>query len=102
MGDGARQRHVTADAGQLDEHGQIDTCQHLDLHIIHDRNGKIGWRAAKHVRQHDNAISDIDLAGSGDNIGAALLHVIIGADGDGEKLVLWTDHMFERGLELDT
>ena len=98
--DGLFEARRIADRGELDEHRQIDAGDDFDLAAIHDRNRQIGWRAAEHIGENDNADAAIDLLHRRDDVLAALLHIVFGADGDGGDLLLRADDMFERGAEL--
>ena len=69
-----------AHAGELDQHRQIYAGDHLDAAGLHHRDGQIGRCAAEHVGQDDHAIAGIGARDGVDNILAALLHVVVGAD----------------------
>src|SRR5690349_19740589 len=52
---GRGQLGLAAHAGELDQHRQVDTRQHLGAGLCHDRYRQIGGGAAEHVREHDDA-----------------------------------------------
>ena len=58
-------------------------------------------RAAEHVGEDDDAVAGVDALDRLDDVLAALLDVVVGADGDGLDLLLRADDMLQRGAELD-
>src|SRR5690606_30480214 len=100
LGEGKGHVVLGAHAGQLDEHGQIHTRDHLHPPRVHDRNGEIGGRSAEHVRQDDDAGATVGAGDSLDNVEAALLHVVLSTDGHRLKLTLRTYDMFHSVAEL--
>ena len=57
-------------------------------------------RAAEHVGQQHHAVAGIDFGDRAQDVLAALLHVVFGADADGGDLRLRPDDMLERGDEF--
>ena len=58
-------------------------------------------RAAEHVGQDHDAVAGVDALDRLDDVLAALLDVVVGADGDGFDLLLRADHVLQRRAELD-
>ena len=58
---GALEALALAQAGELDQHRQVDAGDDLDLGAVHDRDGQVGRRAAEHVGQQHGALAGIDL-----------------------------------------
>ncbi|CCD03273.1 protein of unknown function (plasmid) [Azospirillum baldaniorum] len=99
-GHGVGQRFLAAHAGQLDQHRQVHTGDHLDLRLVHDGDGEVGRGSAEHVGQHDDAGPVVHVGHGVQNVLAALLHVVVWADAHGPHLLLLTHHMLQRGDEL--
>ena len=67
----------------------------------HHRNREVGGRAAEHVGEDGDALAGIDALHRLDDVLAALLDVVVGADGHGLDLLLRADDVFERRAKLD-
>ena len=80
--------------------GRFTPGNDFGLHLIDHRDGEVRRRAAEHVGENDDAIAAIDRAHRVDDVGAALFHVVIGADGDGAHLVLGPENVLGRGDEF--
>ena len=65
------------------------------------RDRKVRRRAAEHVGQDRDAVAGVDALHRFDDVLAALLDVVVGADGHGLDLLLRTDHVLQRRAELD-
>ena len=93
--------HSSAHFGELDQHRQIDAGENLDFRPAHHRNREIGRRAAEHVGQDGNAVAAVDAFDRLDDVLAALLDVIVGADRHRLDLALRTHDMLQGRAELD-
>src|SRR4029077_6598811 len=71
--DGDRQRRAAAHARQLDEHGQVDTGDDVDIGLVEYRDGKVVWRAAEHVGQQYDAVALLHLGDAVEDVTPALL-----------------------------
>ena len=89
-----------AHAGELDEDRQVDAGDHLDVRLVHDRDGEIGRRAAEHVGQHDDAVARIGAMDGIDDLSAAHGGIVIRPDGNGLELRLRSHHVLERRAEF--
>src|SRR5690606_4913007 len=87
-------------AGKLDEHRQVHASNDLHTPRLHHRYGQLRRRTAKHVRQHYDASAEVSTRNRLHNVAAALLHIIIGADGDRLETLLRADDMLKRIAEL--
>ncbi|CDX37391.1 hypothetical protein MPLSOD_30073 [Mesorhizobium sp. SOD10] len=94
--------HVVAfaDRGELDQHRQVHAGDDLDAAGFHHRDGEVGWCAAEHVGEHDDAGAGVDARHRVDDVGPALLHVVVGADRHGFEIVLRPDDMLHGMPEL--
>ncbi len=100
MADTGRQVFVLAQRSQLDQHWQVDTGYDLCLGLLHDRDGEVRRRPAKHVGQQDDAVAGVVLEGRVQYILAALADIVLGTDADSGHLILRANHMFHRRYEL--
>src|SRR3954454_19781764 len=98
--DGGVEAGVAADAGELDQHRQVDAGQNLDSAALHDRNGQIGGRAPEHVGQDHDTLAGVHLADRPDDLLAALGDVVVRPDGDSLDLALRADDMLQSGSQL--
>ena len=53
---------LVADAGELDQHRQVDAGDHLDGAAVHAGEGQVRGRAAEHVGEDDDALAGVDAA----------------------------------------
>src|SRR5262249_40566743 len=67
----------------------------------HHRNSKIRWRAAEHIGQDGDAIAAVDALNRFDDILAALLDIVVGADRHCLDLALRTYDVLQGRAELD-
>ena len=98
--DGVGQLFSLAHAGELDQHGQVDACDHLDLGLVHDADGKVAGRAAEHVGQQHDAAAVIHLGDAVEDVETALLHVVVRPDADRGDLLLLAHYVLECRDEL--
>ena len=64
-------------------------------------DGEVRRRAAEHVGQDGDAFAGVDALDRLDDVLAALLDVVVGADGHRLDLALRADDMLQRRAELD-
>nr|CAI0340169.1 conserved hypothetical protein [Rhizobiaceae bacterium] len=86
---------LAADAGKLDQHGKVHAGDHLDAVAAHHGNGEVRGGAAEHVGEDDDAMALVGLHHRFQDILAALVHVVLGADADGLDRLLRTNDMFK-------
>jgi hypothetical protein len=91
---------VTPDASKLYQHGEIDPSNDFDATGVHDGDCEIGRRASEHVGENDHAMTIIGTQDGIENVLAALIHVIFGADGNGLDEFLWAYDMLHRVVKL--
>ena len=84
---------------QLDQHRQVDAADHLDAAAVHHRDREVRRRAAEHVGEQHDAAAVLNARHRAEDVGAALLHVVFGADRDRFESRLRTDDVFERGAK---
>ena len=74
---------ILADARELHQHRKVQPGHHLHLADLEQRNGEVRGRAAEHVRQDDDARTAVHPRHRIGDVGAAVLHAVVRADGDG-------------------
>ena len=62
---------------------------------FHDRDRQVGRRAAEHVGEDDDAGTGIGARHRIDDVATALLHIVVGADRHGFKVLLRSDNMLD-------
>src|SRR5438552_6555741 len=82
LGDGIGEPLLATDAGELDQHRQVDAGDDLDLGAIEHRDREVGRRAAEHVGEQHDAVAILDAGDALQDLAAALLHVVVGTDAD--------------------
>ncbi len=92
---------LAAHLGELHQHRQIDAGEHLDLGPAHHGNRQVRGSAAEHVGQDGDAFAGVHALDRLDDVLAALLDVVVGADGDRLDLPLRSHHVLEGRAELD-
>ena len=95
------ERAVGAHLGELHQHRQVDAGEHLDVRPVHHRDREVGRGAAEHVGQDHHAVAGVGALHRLDDVAAALLDVVVGADRDGLDLLLLADHVLQGRAELD-
>ena len=96
-----RRRPSPGRRGQLNQHRQINACDHFDLGAVHNRDRQIRRRAAEHIGEHDDAGAGFDLFGFADDFGTALFHIVVGTDAHRSDRILRADHMFQRRYQFN-
>ena len=67
---------------------------------LHHGDGEVGRRAAEHVGQQHDAVTGIAPVDTGLDFGAAVFHVVFGADADGIDVPLRADHVLHGGAQF--
>ena len=70
-------------------------CHDFDARTVHHGDGQIGRRAAEHVGEERDSLTGIHPCDGGDDVAAALFHIILGSDIDCLDVGLGSDHMFQ-------
>jgi hypothetical protein len=87
-------------AGELDQHRQVDTRDDLYPGAVHDRDCEVRRGAAEHVGQQYGAVTGVDCGNRPQDVLPALFHVVIRPNADGGNLRLRADDVLERGNEF--
>src|SRR6266581_3640478 len=98
--DGVGKRPLFANLGELDQHGKVDSGEHLHFRATHAGDREIGRCAAEHVGEDGDAVARVDTVDRLDDVASTQIRVVLGTDRDGFDLFLRTHDMFERRLEL--
>ena len=77
----------------MEQHGQIDAADHIDLSWCEARQREIGRCAGKHVCKNDDALACIAGFDRVSDFVTALINVIFSFDGKRFKRILRTNHM---------
>src|SRR3546814_10833044 len=96
LGHRFRQSRRTAQAGQLDQHRQVDAGDDLDLAIVEHGDRKVRKRAAEHVGQQSDAVAFVGSRNGVDDVLPALLHIVFRPDADRRHVFLRADDVLER------
>ena len=100
-GDRLLERAFVADLRELHQHRHVDAGEHFDVGPAHAGDRQVRRRAAEHVGQDGDAVAGVDALDRLDDVLAALLDVIVRADGDGLDLALRADDVLQRSAKLD-
>jgi hypothetical protein len=73
----------------------------IDVWPAHAGDGEVRRRAAEHVGEDCNTLTGVDALDRLDDVLAALLDIVVGADGDGLDLPLRSHDMLQRRAEFD-
>ena len=68
---------------------------------LHHRDREVGGRAAEHVGEDHDAVAGVGGIDAGEDVAAALFHVVVRTDGHGLDLLLWSDDVLECRFELN-
>src|SRR6266576_6398059 len=82
---------------QLDQHGKIDSCEHVHIWTAHAGNSKVGRRAAEHVGENGNAVTAIDAIHRFSDRPSTQIRVIVGSNCDGFHLLLAAHELWTSG-----
>ena len=68
--------------------------------LLHHGDGEVGGRAAEHVGQQHDTVAGVAPLDTRLDFGAAVFHVVFGADADRVDVPLRADHMLHGGAQF--
>ena len=74
---------VALEGDELDEHGQVDPGDDLDVVLLEEAEAQVGGRAAEHVGEDDDAALLVDPLEALVDLPLGVLDVVVPADRDG-------------------
>ena len=85
--DSLRQGTLLTHLRQLDQHGTIDSCEHVHFWTAHAGNSNVRWGVAEHVGENGKAVTAIDAIDGFDDVASAQITVVLGCDREGFDFV---------------
>src|SRR5581483_351030 len=80
LGDSLIEPAFAPHARELHQHRQIDAGDHLDVLVIHGRDGEVRGRAAEHVGKHHDTPAAVDALERCQHVASPLVEIVVGAD----------------------